>query len=246
MSSNPTRLSRVFGAKKGKKGRGNRINKSFTASHPETVTSPTDVEPQGVENFEIPVEIEPNENNFTFLPEGRRIINLTSFLNGLKSISMHRINFGCTFLNLNLIQEIRKGLNSKLIFKCNMCNMVFNMFTSDLEEKSSEEIHKEIVSGTMLAGNGYTQSKRVLEAVNVPFMSPRSYRKFENKTKAVWIQSAENQMKDAIEEEKKIAYENGNIDEDDKPLITVVTDGAWSHRSYGTKYSSWCSNNNWF
>jgi hypothetical protein len=45
-------------------------------------------------------------------------------------------------------------------------------------------------------------------------------------------------MKDAAEEEKRIAIESESITEDGIPLVTVVTDGCWSRRSYGSNYTA--------
>lgn len=45
-------------------------------------------------------------------------------------------------------------------------------------------------------------------------------------------------MKKAGDEERKIALEEGNIDEDGTPVCTVIADGQWSKRSYKTKYNA--------
>jgi flagellar basal body rod protein FlgC len=42
----------------------------------------------------------------------------------------------------------------------------------------------------------------------------------------------------AVEEEAKIAIENGDINENGVPMITVIADGAWSKRSYRTNYNA--------
>jgi len=39
-------------------------------------------------------------------------------------------------------------------------------------------------------------------------------------------------------EEKKLAIEDGNLNSDGVPMITVVADGSWCKRSYKTKYDS--------
>lgn len=39
-------------------------------------------------------------------------------------------------------------------------------------------------------------------------------------------------------EERQIAINSGNVDDDGTPLCTVVADGQWSKRSYKTKYNS--------
>lgn len=39
-------------------------------------------------------------------------------------------------------------------------------------------------------------------------------------------------------EEKQYALESGNVDKNGTPLCTVIADGQWSKRSYGTKYNA--------
>lgn len=46
------------------------------------------------------------------------------------------------------------------------------------------------------------------------------------------------ELKFAGEEEAKLAKENGHIDKDGTPCITVIADGAWSKRSYKTNYNA--------
>lgn len=45
-------------------------------------------------------------------------------------------------------------------------------------------------------------------------------------------------MKQAGEEEKRIAIECGDVDLDGIPMCTVIVDGQWSKRSYKTKYDA--------
>lgn len=45
-------------------------------------------------------------------------------------------------------------------------------------------------------------------------------------------------MEQAGKEEYKLALENGSVDNDGIPLITVILDGGWSKRSYGHNFSA--------
>lgn len=45
-------------------------------------------------------------------------------------------------------------------------------------------------------------------------------------------------MIDAGKEERDLAIQNGHVDDDGIPYITVVVDGAWSKRSYGHNYNA--------
>lgn len=51
-------------------------------------------------------------------------------------------------------------------------------------------------------------------------------------------ETALDEMIKAGNEERQIAINNGNIDENGIPLCTVVADGQWSKRSCKTKYNS--------
>lgn len=51
-------------------------------------------------------------------------------------------------------------------------------------------------------------------------------------------ETAFDEMIKAGNEERQIAINSGNVDENGTPLCTVVTDGQWSKRSYKTKYNS--------
>lgn len=43
------------------------------------------------------------------------------------------------------------------------------------------------------------------------------------------------EMIKAGDEERRLAYECGNIDKDGTPVCTVIADGQWLKRSYKTK-----------
>lgn len=46
------------------------------------------------------------------------------------------------------------------------------------------------------------------------------------------------EIRKAGEEERKLALESGDVDDDGVPFCTVVADGQWSKRSYKTKYDA--------
>jgi hypothetical protein len=69
-------------------------------------------------------------------------------------------------------------------------------------------------------------------------MSPATYISIENNLQLEIKYTAWDEMQKAGEKGKKLAIESGDIDIDGIPLITVVTDGQWSKRSYSTKYDA--------
>ena len=46
------------------------------------------------------------------------------------------------------------------------------------------------------------------------------------------------EMIKAGNEERRLAYECGNIDKDGTPVCTVIADGQWSKRSYKMKFNA--------
>lgn len=46
------------------------------------------------------------------------------------------------------------------------------------------------------------------------------------------------ELKKAGEEERRLAIESGNVDEQGVPMCTVIADGQWSKRSYKTKFNA--------
>ncbi|KAF2896350.1 hypothetical protein ILUMI_09813, partial [Ignelater luminosus] len=46
------------------------------------------------------------------------------------------------------------------------------------------------------------------------------------------------EMEAAAKKETEFAIENGNVDKNGVPCITVVADGCWSKRSYRTNYNA--------
>lgn len=87
-------------------------------------------------------------------------------------------------------------------------------------------------------GIGHTQLSELSASIEVPSISSTSYLKnFSNISDVVQDTAIEEMIK-AGDEERRIAIENGNVDENGVPMCTVIADGQWSKRSYKTKYNS--------
>lgn len=78
----------------------------------------------------------------------------------------------------------------------------------------------------------------MLSTMNIPPVSYSAYTKYENVVSCGWMSTAERAMKEAAEEEARLARKIGDVDKDSTPLITVVANGSWCKRSYRTNYSS--------
>lgn len=78
----------------------------------------------------------------------------------------------------------------------------------------------------------------MLASLDIPCMSDKTFQSCQNQISESIHQVAEEAMRIAGEEEKKLAIESGEIDIDGTPMCAVVADGQWSKRSYKTKYNA--------
>lgn len=171
---------------------------------------------------------------------GRRIVDIAYiFLQIQNSCSkMHTPGFGCTFIDVEFVKEIRKGFESTWIFKCKMCNLLTTIL-SEAKKLEYIPINKAITNGTCAIGIGYTQLAELSASIDIPCMSPNTYIKLADILSEDIKDTAWNVMKLAGIEEKQLAMEAGDVDIDGIPMCPVVADGQWSKRSYKTKYDAY-------
>ncbi|EZA56800.1 hypothetical protein X777_03205, partial [Ooceraea biroi] len=125
----------------------------------------------------------------------------------------------------------RRGLKTQLFFKYQMCNYEANIW-SEPTESHVLDVNTAAVAGTVTVGIGYAQLEELCAAVNIPCMSEETYinrRDFQN--------TAVQSMEMTGEVEKQLAVERNEMI-NGIPYITVVADGSWMKRSYGSAYDS--------
>jgi len=168
--------------------------------------------------------------------QGRRFIDIGHLFKSIQRIRHEP--FDCTFADLDLVKEIRKGYFSKFIFKCKICCKM-EVISSEPEEKSSAlKINTAIVSSVVNTGQGYAQLEQFSAILNMPCMTNSTYQK-EHEIISGYIETTMWQsLEMAGKEEAKMAIERGDVDKNGVPLITVVADGAWSKRSYKSNYNA--------
>lgn len=149
----------------------------------------------------------------------------------------HTPGLGCSFMNVELINEITKGFKTKWIFKCKMCSLLTTL-ESENKNLNSIPINKAVVNGTYAIGIGYTQLAEFSASLDVPCMAPTTYIKYSDEISTHMETTAWSVMKLAGIEERKLALEAGDIDSDGTPMCPIVADGQWSKRSYRTKYDA--------
>lgn len=165
---------------------------------------------------------------------GNRIVNIQYLFNQLKSIN--HTGFNCSFFDLNLISEKQMGLRSVFTFQCNVCKLKNKIYTED--PKTNVNINKLAISAIVVTGGGYSQLEEIYAVMNMPTMSNKTYLRYHNSVSVTMKDEAWKEMKKAGEEEHRIAIEEGNVDHEGVPTISVIVDGAWSKRSYRTNYNA--------
>jgi hypothetical protein len=187
-------------------------------------------------NTNTPANLEVNVSQNCKPLCGRRIVNISDFLEQIKKLDNHS-PIDCNFQNMEFLREKRVGLKSGFVFKCSMCN-IEKIVWSEIEKSTVMDVNTSAVSGTMATGGGHAQLEEVLSTMDIPTISNKTYKKIEDKIITELMATAECEMKKAAEEEARYAVERGEVDKDGTPLLTVVADGSWCKRSYRTNYSS--------
>ncbi|GFR31323.1 yqaJ domain-containing protein [Trichonephila clavata] len=138
---------------------------------------------------------------------------------------------------MKVMSEVRKGLNSGISMKCEMCNFQEIIWTEDPHNEKMP-VNTAAVSGIMKIGGGFANLEEFLSTLDIPPLSSKTYQKEHNTIATAWEKVAEREMYSAAMEEKQLAVQAGEIGPDGFPTLTVVVDGCWAKRSYRNNYSS--------
>lgn len=184
-------------------------------------------------------DAESHEDDEELEIEGRRIVDLFPFIEQLRGISLHN-DGNCSFSELKIAKEIRIGLHSKIVFKCNECARSFRVYTNDDEKTTNTiDINSSAVLAANMIGIGYSQLEQFTSVLDVPVMCNDKFKSLNDKMGEFWEETAEECLREAAEEESRAAIERGDVDPiDGVPFITVVTDGTWSKRSYNRNFTA--------
>lgn len=118
-----------------------------------------------------------------------------------------------------------------------MCGMQ-EIIKSENDNDQNININMAIVSSIVNTGQGYSQLEEYSATMNMPNMSNKLYQNYHYSIYKHLNELALNEMLLAGKEEAKLALEKGEVDHLGRPKIAVVADGAWSKRSYKTKYNA--------
>ncbi|XP_046960234.1 uncharacterized protein LOC124530227 [Vanessa cardui] len=130
---------------------------------------------------------------------GRRIINVSYFLEKLYEISNHG-PLDCGLTCIELVSEKLHGLSSIFTFLCKMCNRKFVIGNDD---DNCLPINTCVVAGIISIGCGHSQLQELSSAMNLPMMSQKTYQTNHKLLSQNWQQLAQQSMEQAAEEEKK-------------------------------------------
>lgn len=167
--------------------------------------------------------------------EGRRIIDVRYVFETIQSIK--HLRFDCTFRDLKFSKETRSGFFSSFYFVCKMCGTQ-EIVKSENPDSQIVNVNMAMVSSIVNIGQGYSQLEEFSATMNMPNMSNKLYQDFHNNIFKHLNDLAWKEMLIAGQEEAKLAIEKGEVDHLGRPKIAVVADGAWSKRSYKTKYNA--------
>jgi len=99
------------------------------------------------------------------------------------------------------------------------------------------DVNTSITAATITTEIGYYQIEEMFASANVPSMSEKTYIKQRDIVFHEFQKAAIENMKKAGKVEKQLALEKNKVIKG-IPYITVVADGSWAKRSYGTAYDS--------
>ncbi|XP_029177965.1 uncharacterized protein LOC114945823 [Nylanderia fulva] len=140
----------------------------------------------------------------------------------------------CRFTDLVLSIKNHDGLKTQFSVKCRMCHTTGDFWSEPKDDKKLD-VNNGIVSGTILTGTGHKQLEELLAAADIACMNNKKYIKHHNEMSEAFAAAAEEEMRVAGEEEKRLAIERGDVI-DGIPHIPVITDGSWMKRSYRSDY----------
>lgn len=103
---------------------------------------------------------------------GFRVIDIDWFLKTTLTVQT-RHNQICTGGRLLFTKEVKQGLKSTFILRCNACEKLVSLFSEDPNKKSIA--NKAAVWGTLATGSTYTHSAELFSVLDIPFLSPNTF-----------------------------------------------------------------------
>ncbi|KAK4887206.1 hypothetical protein RN001_003477 [Aquatica leii] len=149
-----------------------------------------------------------------------------------KTYTLHNhliLRFGCFLSDLSFISEKIEELRSIFTFKCSICNITERIKTENPDDGIPQgTINISAVAGSVATGIKYCQLSELLAALDIPCMTNKTYSKSHEILCEAVDKENECLMRNAANEEARLAKECGKVTESAVPIISVIVDGAWS------------------
>ncbi|KAJ1521823.1 hypothetical protein ONE63_003458 [Megalurothrips usitatus] len=155
----------------------------------------------------------------------------------MKQIFADRHPDGCTFVDCELVKEKRFGFRSQMVYRCKKCEKLTTLDTDKVGD-SEMPANKGLVSGVFATGGTFTMRSSATAGLNMPCIHRKTWQRHEEDIADNIEAAALEAMLEAGREEYRLAVEAGDVDADGVPFTTVIADGMWSKRTYGSKYDA--------
>nr|XP_018910970.1 PREDICTED: uncharacterized protein LOC109039769 [Bemisia tabaci] len=164
----------------------------------------------------------------------RRIVDISHFIKEVAKLGDHECLANRQLGGMDFLKENRLGLASVLTFGCNYCGQARRIKTIP---EGSKQINMSCVAGSNAIGKGHDHLAELLVFLSIPPLSYDAFRTHEDEVAEVFFDALEEDMMEAGKAERDISIRKGRFLEG-MPVVTVIGDGGWSHRSYGHKYNA--------
>lgn len=166
---------------------------------------------------------------------GNRIFDIGELFKSIKRIGRHSRH--CSFEDMILIGELKRGLNTIFKFQCKKCNVIRKLEACP-KKQNALNCNENAVLGITSIGSGHYHLKELFTNLGIPVMGNTLYDKIQKGQQQDWDDVARQSALDALYEEIEIAKALNLVDANGNALIIVICDGGWGKRSYGKAFNS--------
>lgn len=161
---------------------------------------------------------------------GRRIADMGYVFKQVHETGKHSME--CHFEDMTLQHEIKKGLSSIFVFKCDVYGITSRIET-DQNKRTALGVNRDAVLGIYSMGLGFLHVEEFCTNLDVPSMIYDLFHTTEQVQQEVWVKLAKQESLKALLEEIELSKARGQVYFKGNALIQIITDGSWGKRSYG-------------
>lgn len=144
----------------------------------------------------------------------------------------------CNIGEMILMNEVKRGLMSIFNFRCTYCATTKRITSTPSKSNCTARINEASALGIVSIGLGYYHLQEFFSHLDITTMSYVTFHKIEKKLQASWWKIAKQFEAEALNEEVRLAKENGEVDSAGNALIAVEIDGSYGKRSYTNNFTS--------